>query len=227
MRFLFILVGLLLSFSSAASPVVVELFTSEGCSSCPPAEALLNQVDLKSRRDQRDVFVIAYHVYYWNYLGWTDRFSQKAFSKRQRKVAKRLNVGVYTPQMVVGGDDVFVGSNKSAMEKAIAQNAQEKSGSLEVKAIRRGDSIDVQASGKGERTYVLVMNDLRSEIKSGENKGRSLVHRGVAVALEKTSKSTLSFALPRESQNALSVVVYREKEGVIVQSGRGDVRLKK
>ena len=84
---------------------VVELFTSQGCSSCPPADALLAQI-----KDDTNVIALSYHVDYWNYLGWKDPYSNKAYSAYQRSYAKELNSGVYTPQMVVNGSKEFVGS---------------------------------------------------------------------------------------------------------------------
>src|SRR5436305_253879 len=97
---------------------VVELFTSEGCSSCPPADELLS--DLKTSMRGKNIFLLAFHVDYWNYLGWNDRFSDAAFSKRQSHYADVLHAEVYTPQMIVNGQKVFVGSKRSEAEDAIA-----------------------------------------------------------------------------------------------------------
>src|SRR5688500_10287761 len=109
------LVALLLSAGVAAQPVVVELFTSQGCSSCPPADEFLGEL---ARRP--GIIALAYHVDYWDELGWKDRFSIPAASQRQRGYVKRLSrAGAFTPQIVVSGDTSLVGSNRVEVERAI------------------------------------------------------------------------------------------------------------
>ena len=87
------------------NPVVVELFTSEGCSSCPPADALLVQLSQQQAKDGTQLILMGEHVDYWNYIGWTDRFSAKQFSQRQSEYASALHAQVYTPQMVIDGQE--------------------------------------------------------------------------------------------------------------------------
>jgi hypothetical protein len=117
------LAGLLATTGHAQeAPVVVELFTSQGCSSCPPAEAFLT--DLAHQR--RDVLPLAFHVTYWDYLGWKDPYAFDAATVRQRDYARHLgDDGVYTPQMMVDGTTSFVGSNRSNGLKAIEGAAHE------------------------------------------------------------------------------------------------------
>src|SRR5271167_1475342 len=99
---------------------VVELFTSEGCSSCPPADAALAEMAANARKSGAPVFALAFHVDYWNYLGWTDRFSDAAYTRRQSDYARAFNTDqVYTPQMIVNGVDQFVGSDRDAAKRAI------------------------------------------------------------------------------------------------------------
>ena len=98
---------------------VVELFTSEGCSSCPPADANLQRIETVAAKLDQSVFPLSFHVDYWNRLGWKDPFSQAAFSERQREYAAILNSDTYTPQMIVNGISEFVGSDKRHSEKAI------------------------------------------------------------------------------------------------------------
>ena len=101
---------------------VVELFTSEGCSSCPPADKLLGQIDERARADGSRVFPLAFHVDYWNHLGWTDPFSSEASSNRQRDYGRALHLeSIYTPQMIVNGEREFVGSNGEIAEKAVSE----------------------------------------------------------------------------------------------------------
>ncbi|HEV8025928.1 MAG TPA: DUF1223 domain-containing protein, partial [Stellaceae bacterium] len=99
-----------------SAPVVVELFTSQGCSTCPPADAYLGE--LASRPG---VIALAFHVDYWNYIGWTDPFASKAATDRQRSYAKQLGLRyVYTPQMVINGTMEGVGSGREAITQLIA-----------------------------------------------------------------------------------------------------------
>src|SRR5581483_91305 len=92
--------------------VVVELFTSEGCSSCPPADELLNRMNGRASSNGATIIPLGFHVDYWNYLGWQDRFSSHAYSERQQQYAQRFGLGgPYTPQMVVDGANEFVGNS--------------------------------------------------------------------------------------------------------------------
>src|SRR5215469_17962272 len=101
--------------SAAERPVVVELFTSQGCSSCPPANAFLNEL----ARDRRDVLPLAFHVTYWDRLGWKDPFSLQAATDRQDRYGHRFGDGSYTPEIVVDGASSHVGSDRGAVGGAI------------------------------------------------------------------------------------------------------------
>src|SRR5215475_2116304 len=112
--------------SQPIRPVIVELFTSEGCSSCPPADALLARLDQEKRIGNAEVIVLEEHVDYWDQLGWRDPFSGRQWTERQEDYAKVFgNEGVYTPQMVVDGRVEFVGSSESKARNAVVQAAQE------------------------------------------------------------------------------------------------------
>ena len=111
---------------AARTPVLVELFTSEGCSSCPPADALLRELVQETSKDWRRVFCLGFHVDYWNRLGWTDPYSSAKFSQRQQAYARAMKADrVYTPQMIVGGTRQMVGSSSIAVRTAIGDAARE------------------------------------------------------------------------------------------------------
>ena len=106
---------------AAPRPVVVELFTSEGCSSCPPADALLMKLDQQGAQNGVLPILLGEHVDYWNYLGWTDRFSSAQFSHRQSQYANTFHLGgPYTPQMVIDGQVQFVGNDAAEAQQQIA-----------------------------------------------------------------------------------------------------------
>src|SRR5688572_1762117 len=107
------------------TPVLVELFTSEGCSSCPPADALLISFVQKQPVEGVEIIAIGEHVDYWNHIGWTDRFSSASYSQRQAAYATKFGLGsVYTPQMVVDGAAELVGSERGAALRSIAEAAK-------------------------------------------------------------------------------------------------------
>ena len=155
--------------------VVVELYTSQGCSSCPPADALLDEL---AKRD--DVIALALHVDYWDYLGWKDTFSSAAFSARQNGYARAANSRtVYTPQMIIGGVDHVVGSKTmQVMDRVAQQRGVENLVGLTV--VRNGGSLEIKAeprrAGLGDMVVQLVRyQPLETvNIKRGENAGKSI-----------------------------------------------------
>ena len=165
------------------TPVLVELFTSEGCSSCPPADRLL--IDLKRNQPVANAQVIALgeHVDYWNYIGWNDRFSSPQFTARQQKYADRFNDGPYTPQMIVDGSASLVGNDASGVSRAISRAAATAK-PIEVELSQANGSLTVKLHGapSAEVLFALVEDDLESQVKAGENDGVTLRH--VAVARE-------------------------------------------
>jgi hypothetical protein len=158
------------------SPIVVELFTSQGCSSCPPADAFLT--DLAHQR--RDVLPLAFHVTYWDRLGWKDPYSLDAATARQREYARHLgDDGVYTPQMVVDGTAGFVGSHRSEGLSAIAGAAPK---SVPVSLAGEGQTLLIKVSaGAGTARILLVGFDPSHEthVGRGENSGRTLLESNI------------------------------------------------
>lgn len=172
-----------LSRSWAQTPVVIELFTSEGCSSCPPADALLVQLSQKTPPGV-DLILLGEHVDYWNHDGWTDRFSSAQFSRRQSDYEEHLHVnGPYTPQMVVDGHLQLVGNDASALKHNLQlASAQPKIArvSLQWEAADHV-KIAVQAPAPTRaRVFVAITEDgLTTAIGGGENSGRTLRHAAV------------------------------------------------
>ncbi|MEM8945809.1 MAG: DUF1223 domain-containing protein [Planctomycetota bacterium] len=204
------------------SPVVVELFTSQGCSSCPPADKLLIGLAEIGEKHQLPVYCLSFHVDYWNSLGWRDPYSSEQFTKRQRQYAAAFQSNrVYTPQMIVGGEIEFVGSRgrdaQQAIQSALAAPATS-TVTLEtsVSADRRTVSVSyaVHDSAPAEKLNIaLVQNSASNEVPRGENSGRSLAHVHVVrvfrtIDLQKPT-GVLDLDLPEGlSAEASSVVAY-------------------
>lgn len=169
--------------------VVLELFTSEGCSSCPPADELLAKVQREA--GNKPIYVLAYHVDYWDHQGWRDAFSDADYSKRQYQYASKLAAQVYTPQVVVNGKTEFVGSNKSALNYAIESGLKGSSPAnikLQGKVVSGKMSLSYQVSGKSERdelTIAFIQKHAVREIKRGENEGRTLSHSQIVRSLQR------------------------------------------
>ena len=188
---------------------VIELFTSEGCSSCPAADKLVATVEEQDKNEP--VYILSYHVDYWDQLGWKDRFSDAAFTERQQHYAELLHVNsIYTPQIVVNGQHEFVGSNKAALDKALS--ASLKDSAREKLSIQEKDSngkIDVSyettASSNAEIIINLVQKSAQTNVKAGENDGRQLTHvqivrRQITQALSgKNGKTVIDLPLEYKS----------------------------
>lgn len=179
------------------APVVVELFTSEGCSSCPPADKLLSELAMELQSNDR-IYFLAYHVDYWDHIGWKDPYASNAATARQRAYAKAFGSSdVYTPQMVVGGTTGFVGSDRVKAREAI-EAAKKVAGRVTVTATMA----EALAAGKASRIQsesvvtgvdaklpvgmkilaALIEDGLESKVTAGENKSRTLKHDRVVRA---------------------------------------------
>ncbi len=174
---------------------IVELFTSEGCSSCPPADALLRNIHLKQAPSGQLIVGISEHVTYWNNLGWKDPYSSSLFTDRQSTYASRLSPeGSYTPQMVLDGEDQFVGSNSAALDQALRDDAKRTHLHLRIlSSTLLADAVDVKFSFSGPTSkpldVIAVLTDDadRSYVSQGENSGRNLQHVSVARSLTKVA----------------------------------------
>jgi len=177
---------------------VVELFTSEGCSSCPPADALVAAVQ-KENKDQ-PVYILAYHVDYWDRLGWKDAFSDAAYSDRQKDYARWLRLqSIYTPQVVVNGHTEFVGSDAHALHSAIAGSLQEAPGATLTLTTSPSSSADIKwqantttAAGHNNLRLVIavVARNASTQVKAGENDGKVLAHVQIVRSLLTTKLDT-------------------------------------
>ena len=167
-----------------ASPVVVELFTSEACSSCPPADALLTKLDRQHEVNGAEVLVLGEHVDYFNSSGWADRFSSAKFSERQNDYARRFQLpSAYTPQMVIDGNSEALGSDPAAVEQKIGLAARiPKMVTVDLSwTAQRSLHVSVKGAS-GEPSAVLLAiteNGLTTSVAAGENSGRVLQHSGV------------------------------------------------
>ena len=185
-------------------PVLVELFTSEGCSSCPPADSLLETLDKQQSVAGANLIVISEHVDYWNHLGWSDPFSSPFYSARQHEYSNRLGTDeVYTPQLIVDGRAELVGSDKPKALNAIQRAAKQPKVALTVRA-SRGGTVHVDApvqesnSSKLDLYVVLAADRMRSQVARGENAGRSLTHVAVAYSFSKSGSWNATDALNRD-----------------------------
>ncbi len=180
--------------TSDAAPVLVELFTSEGCSSCPPADQVLSRLDQEQAISGANIIVLSQHVDYWNQLGWRDPYSSAQFSARQSSYADAFGRrGVYTPQMIVDGRLEFVGSNTAKAQEAIIQAARLPKAKIQIGfaptvaihsgmiqlTVRVGNVPTIPAGDKADVFLAIAENDLSSSVARGENAGRQLRHTAV------------------------------------------------
>lgn len=209
--------------SSTRTPVIVELFTSEGCSSCPPADALLATLQRTQPVPSAEIVALEEHVDYWDGLGWHDRFSSREITDRQSAYAEHFRLDSnYTPQMVVDGSAQFVGGDKSQAVQAIARAARNSKPALSIQALmvngnRITGQVAVPASiaSPGDLYVALVQPMASTQVLHGENGGHTLNHVSVVRSLVKVSNphggSPTDFALAPSNDlptSGLRVVVF-------------------
>ncbi len=195
-------------------PVVVELFTSQGCSSCPPADAMLAQLALRD-----DVIALALHVDYWDYIGWADSFASPAYSQRQHDYARAAGSAmVYTPQIVIGGQDHVVGSRP--MEVAdLVQVHLARDSSVDLDIARDGETLSITASYGGSAALMLVQlvrytPQETVAIESGENAGHEISYVNIV-----NSWQTVADWDGQEPLSIDAAVTGEDPVVVLVQSG--------
>lgn len=185
--------------------VIVQLFTSQGCSSCPPADALVGKI--KEEYKDQNVFVMSYHVDYWDRLGWKDPFSKRAFTEIQYRYADQFRERqVYTPQIVVNGKEHFVGSDGSRLRRKI-KNYLKKDAQNNIILSSKKDAkgnllVDYTISGDidGKKLKLaVVLNKHTTQIKRGENRNRTLTNSNIVldeIVLELGNKKKGSLTIP-------------------------------
>ena len=204
-----------------ANPTVIELFQSQGCSSCPPADALLNAI-----ADRPDVLALSFGVTYWDQLGWKDTFASPRFTARQQDYAAAGRGEVATPELIVNGSYAVVGSDRRAFDTAVARAGAPHDGpqiTSDGHFVRLG-----AAKASAAATVWLVRYDPRTlqvPIRAGENSGRTLPHRDIVRELVKLGEWTgarASFALPPLRQTGLTsaVLIQRGSGGAIIAASR-------
>ena len=206
------------------SPVVVELFTSQGCSSCPPADAMLHEL---AKRD--DVIALALHVDYWDYIGWKDEFAKPEYSNRQRQYAiigQRRSV--YTPQMIINGQTDVVGAKAMKLSEALARHAADPS-PMSVELERGAGVVQINAVANGAQGP-FVVNLIRytplskTRITRGENAGHTLSYANVAhdwkIVKEWDGRAPLSMSAEVSGDAPVVVIVQKNRFGPIMAAAR-------
>ena len=212
---------------SYAPVAVLELFTSEGCSSCPPADNLLPQL---AKLDS-NVIPLSFHVDYWNRLGWTDPFSSSEYSERQRDYSRQFNLeSVYTPQLIINGEYELVGSSRAKAESTIKNALKEKATlRLTVENVKLNNgklSFSVSLEGEFKKTDLLaalVQKQAVMNVKAGENSGAKLSHTNVVRSFVKqtaSSKNEFELTIPENlKNNQWQLVIYAQQKNDLKISG--------
>lgn len=210
-----------------AGPVVIELFTSQGCSSCPPADALL--LDHASRDD---VITLALHVDYWDYIGWADTFARPEYTARQRAYARASDRRmIYTPQMILNGETSVVGSDPAELERAL-QTHQARAARVNMDIERDGDVLHISAQNisydpsEGELLVQLLRYSAeeRVEIRRGENAGKTMPYSSVVRDLTAVTRWDASSELSVEAEISgdlpIVVLIQKENHGSVLAAAR-------
>lgn len=204
-------------------PVVVELYTSQGCSSCPPADALLGQL---AGRD--DVIALALHVDYWDYIGWKDQFADPANTLRQKRYAKAMGAPtIYTPQMVIGGRDQIVGSRPEDLALAIRRH-RTVADAVDLQVTRTGSSVSIRARTMSRPQGAMAVQLVRFRpqasvaIERGENAGHTLTYHNIVQDWQtlNTWDGADPLALQIEVDGPAAIIVQIAGQGAIVAAQR-------
>lgn len=215
---------------------VLELFTSQGCSSCPPADEVLgNYVS----ENNQNVIALAFHVDYWNYIGWKDPYSSEKFTERQKLYDKNLRASVYTPQLVINGKEGIVGSEKSSIAKLVERELKLKSTSkIEIVATKLHDNLitikyNCTTTGKEPILNVaLVKTKEITNVKRGENSGRKLTGYNIvtdfnseSLSNKKAGEITLAFDKDKiAAEYSIIAYIQEKQQGKILAATKSKIQ---
>lgn len=209
---------------------VIELFTSEGCWSCPPADELIGK--LAKENTGKQIYILAFHVDYWDHQGWKDRFSDPQYTARQQQYSSWMNLNtIYTPQMVINGQIELVGSDKPAVVSAINKATMTSHSYSLVLKTRSSNNrrVEVNYTYKGvdkdsNIVIALVQKTAGSNVKAGENKGKILSHAQIVRELQQQPVKTsdkLSFRIPKDmGEGEIIAFVQQQNTGKITAATR-------
>lgn len=216
---------------------VIELFTSEGCSSCPPADAVVAKI--QKENEGKPIYILVYHVDYWNRLGWKDVFSSAEYSNRQKQYATWLHSadGVYTPQIVVNGKSEFVGSEENTLRGAIKTSlANSPVAQLSLSNIQTdGHKIKLQYQTGGNTQNVVlqiavIQRSAQTKVERGENAGRMLAHVQIVRSLQsvklKHADGTAEISIPKEVNiHGAELIAFLQDDtnGAITDAAKADL----
>ncbi len=220
------------AFAQEKPVVVLELFTSQGCSSCPPADEVLEEI--KYSMDDTSVIPLSYHVDYWDYIGWKDPYASKDYTKKQRFYGQKFqSSSIYTPQLVINGEEHIVGSDRENIYKKIKERLAKKEvpNSVVISNVM-ADNEKVKFSytlkGSIEKKfihYILVLDERKTEVKRGENRNRSLKNSNIVIT-EKieaitTQKNTYALQIPDliDVEDKLKLIVLISDEYLTIKTG--------
>jgi hypothetical protein len=211
--------------------VVLQLFTSQGCSSCPRADDFLNII--KKEYINKNVIVMSYHVDYWDYIGWKDPFSKREYSELQASYGRKLNTrSIYTPQLVVNGKAHYIGSDKSKIKASISKNL--KAGSENELTIsntkKEGNKLSIKYIIKGsidakKLQLALVLDHKTTKVRRGENSNRTLSNSNIVIANTSqklnAKEGVLTISIPKayENENQLNVVGFIQNSQLHISAG--------
>ena len=213
---------------------VVELFTSEGCSSCPPADEAVAEI---SKQYKSNVFILGYHVDYWNYLGWKDIYSNSAYSNRQKQYASLLKLNsVYTPQIIVNGKTEFVGSDKNKLQQTISKElTNEMIKPFDISAKSTDDKnvvVNLKTDNNSNEiiNVALVQLQAQSNVKRGENNGKQLHHINIVRDLKTidafSKQFSVNFILPDGlAKKDFEIIIFSQNKNNLQIDNAGEIAI--
>jgi hypothetical protein len=222
-RILVLVVMVAFAKAVTAQTTVVELFTSQGCSSCLPADELLAEVQKKYGDD---VITLSYHVDYWDYIGWKDPFASKAYTQKQYEYASAFGArGVYTPQAIINGNSHFTGSDSRKMQAALLENTLDNRTNITLGDFKNtGSKLWIpytlnELSDSNSLTFALTIKEKTTEVKRGENRNRTLTNHNIVVdeiSVVSQKEGSIQLTIPDWVSNTdqLTVVAYVTKNQV-------------